>query len=185
MISRLREPSLDKKLSRKQFSSLIKQAEYDREKGEIRIAGTDWILMSAVTFRDLVKGTERLLGSGAVVIWLEAGKYAGKTFVQALLRGKKDSEKVPKLLESFFTQGGWGHIQANVDSAKKEALVTIRNSATARQIRSNDSVCYFIRGFIAGACDAMFNDLTECFEIKCIAKGDALCEFQVKRKKPA
>ena len=173
---------MPEKLSRKQFSSLIEQAEYNREKGEIRIAGTDWILMGAATFRNLVKGTERLLGSGAVVIWLEAGKYAGKAFAEVLLREKKDPEKVSELLESFFTQGGWGNIQANVDFAKKEALVTVRNSATARQIHSNDSACYFVRGFIAGACDALFNDLTECFETKCSAKGDALCEFQVKRK---
>jgi predicted hydrocarbon binding protein len=170
------------KPSCKKFNSLLEQTEYHKEKGEIRIAGTDWILMSASTFRDLVKGTERMLGSGGVVIWLEVGQHAGKEFAKALLMDEKEPEELQRLAEVFFTQCGWGKIQTKMNLAKKEAFVTIRNSATSRQIQSKEPVCHFIRGFIAGICDVIFNDSTECIETKCMAKGDALCEFRVKRR---
>lgn len=93
-------------------------------------------------------------------------------------------EELPSMLEEFFTEGGWGKIQAEVDFTKKEALVTIENSALARQTNTEEPVCHFARGFIAGVCDVMFHGSTECLETKCIAKGDAYCEFGVKRKQP-
>jgi predicted hydrocarbon binding protein len=168
----------------KQFNSLLERAEYDMEKGEIRIAGADWILMGASTFRDLVKGTEKILGPGAIMVWLEAGKQAGREFSGGLMRLGMEFEELPSMLEEFFTQGGWGKIQTEVDFTMKKAFVTIRNSATARQIETKEPVCHFIRGFIAGVCDIMFHGITECLETKCMAKGDAHCEFRVKRKTP-
>ncbi len=162
--------------------TLLEQAEYNEEKGEIRIAGADWILMRSATFRDLIKEMERILESGAVVIWLEAGRRAGKEFARTFLSEGMEPEEVPKLLEEFFTQGGWGNIQVKVNYTKKEAVVRIENSATARQAKAKEPICHFIRGYIAGICDAVFDTYTVCVETKCIAKGDAFCEFQIKEQ---
>lgn len=174
--------ALRNKSSSEQPSSLLERAEYYEDKGEIQIAGSDWILMGASTFRSLIKGTERILGSVAMMVWLEAGRQAGREFAGDLVRLRMEFEELPDMLEKFFTQGGWGKIQADVDFSRKEALVTIINSATARQIESKEPVCHFIRGFIAGVCDTMFHGITECAETKCLAKGDPFCEFQVKKK---
>ena len=57
---------MSNKLPVRQLNSLLRQAEYDMEKGEIQIAGTDWIVMDAATFKDLVKGTECILGQQQV-----------------------------------------------------------------------------------------------------------------------
>lgn len=164
---------------RERSGSLLEHAEYLTEKGEIRIADSDWILMRSATFRDLVKGTERILRSGAEVIWLEAGRHAGREFTQAFLRKGMEPEEAPKFFEEFFTQGGWGKIQANVNFSKKEAVIRIENSATARQTKAKEPVCHFIRGYIAGICDVIFKSSTNCVETKCIAKGDTCCEFQI------
>lgn len=166
----------------KSTNSLLDVAEYDMEKGEIRIANEDWIFMGGSTFRDLAKGIESILGSGAKVIWVEAGRQAGREFSGALVKLGMEFEELPDMLEKFFTQGGWGKIQAEVDFARKEALVTIKNSATARLTEAKESVCHFIRGYIAGLCDVMFHATTECLETKCMAKGDTHCEFHIKRK---
>jgi predicted hydrocarbon binding protein len=170
------------KASAKKPNSLLERAECDMEKGEIRIAGTDWILMSGATFRDLISGTERMLGSANEALWYEAGKHAGSAFSGDLLRLGIEYDELPAALEEFFTKGGWGKIQVDVDLVKKQALVTIRNSVTARGIKAKGCVCHSIRGFIAGVCDVMFHGLTVCVETKCIAKGDPYCEFRVKRK---
>jgi predicted hydrocarbon binding protein len=124
---------------------------------------------------------QSFLKSGAAVVWLEAGKYAGKEFAKALLSKGIKTEELPHVLDVFFTQGGWGKIQTKVDFTKRQALVTIRNSATARQTKSKEPVCHFIQGFISGVSDVLLDGLTECLETKCLAKGDALCEFRVKR----
>ncbi len=174
--------ALSPKSSHKQSSSLIEQAEYHEETGEIQIADADWVLIRTSTFRDLVKATERMLGSGATVIWLEAGKHAGKEFAEILLREGTEPEEVPLRLEMFFTQGDWGRIQTKVNFTRKEAVVRIDNCATARQTVSKEPVCHFIRGFISGVSDVMFDALAECVETACMAKGDTFCEFRIKRK---
>jgi predicted hydrocarbon binding protein len=176
---------MDNKTSAKKLNSLLERAEYDTEKGEIRIAGTDWILMSGATFRELVKGSEEFLGSGAHVIWQQAGKRAGSAFSGDLVRLGMEFEELPAALEEFFTKGGWGKIRVDVDFTKKEASVTIENSVAARGVEARESGCHSIRGFIAGVSDVMFRTPTECLETRCIAKGDPYCEFQVKRKNNA
>jgi predicted hydrocarbon binding protein len=176
-VAALNSKSFDKRLN-----PLLERAEYDKEQGEIRIAGEDWIMMGASTFRDLVRGTESMLGSAAKVVWLEAGRHAGRKFSGDLVQLGIEFEELPFMLEEFFTQGGWGKIQTEVDFTKKEALITIKNSATARQTETKEPICHFIRGFIAGVCDVIFHGSTECFETKCIAKGDSVCQFQVRGK---
>lgn len=169
-------------LSFKPSNSLLEHIEYNIESGKINIAGEDWILMSASTFQDLVKGTEKILGSGAQVIWLEAGKNAGEQFASRLIKLGMEFSELPSMLEEFFTLGGWGKIQAEINIAKKEATITIINSITARGAESKEPICHLIRGFIAGVANVMFHGLSECVETKCIAKGDPHCEFRVKRK---
>ena len=167
---------------RRSANMLLKSAEYDKEKGEIRIAGDDWIMMSSAMLRDLVIGTEKMLGSGAIPLWLELGKNAGREFSKRFVKLGFELVELTTMLKNFFTEGGWGKMQGNVNFKEKEALVTLENSAIARQINATEPVCHFIRGFVAGVFDVMFNEFTECLETQCIGKGDAYCEFRVKRK---
>ena len=168
--------------SSEQPNSLLERATYDSENGEIRIAGTDWILMGGSTFRSLIEGINNTLGSGAVNILLEAGKCAGKEFAQSLLKEGTLPEEVPTWLEVFFTQGGWGKITARADFANKTAIVVIDNCATARQVRSKEASCHFIRGYVAGVSEILFKANTECIETRCMSKGNAFCEFRVRSR---
>jgi predicted hydrocarbon binding protein len=162
-----------------QSNSLLDRASYDGENGEIRIAGTDWILMGGATFRSLIKGINDVLGTGAAGILLQAGKCAGQEFAQSLLKEGTLPEEVPTWLEVFFTQGGWGKITARADFANKTAVVVIDNCATARQTKSKEASCHFIRGYVAGISQVLFNAKTECIETRCMSKGNAYCEFRV------
>jgi predicted hydrocarbon binding protein len=172
---------MNNRVSVNQVNSLLQAAECNMEKGEIRIAGTDWILMNGATFRTLIQGSEKILGSGAAPVWFEAGKHAGQEFSENLVRLGMPVHELPKAFEEFFTKGGWGSVLAKVDFAKEEALVTIKNSVTARGIKATAPVCYSIRGFIKGVCDVIFQGDTECMEARCMATGDPYCEFRVKR----
>jgi hypothetical protein len=83
--------------------SFLEKAEYYEDDGEIRIAGSDWILMGGATFRDLVKGIEKILGSKATVALLEVGEHAGEGFAKTLLKKGKKKEELPSAMETFFT----------------------------------------------------------------------------------
>ena len=167
------------KASAQETNSLLEKAEFDGTNGELRIAGTDWILMQGSTFRSLIEGINKVLGTGAVAILFEGGKAAGKSFTQNTLREGTPPEEVPMWLELFFTQGGWGKITARADFANKTVAVTIDNCATARQVNSKDASCHFIRGYIAGICEVLFKTPVKCAEIRCMSKGSAFCEFSV------
>ena len=136
--------------------------------------------MGGSTFRDLIKGIEGILESGATVILMEAGKHAGEEFAKTLLSKGMKKEELPAALETFFTQSGWGKIHTDVDFAKQKVVIRIKNSATARQTKAKEPVCHFIRGYIAGTLHAIFHINTDCIETQCLAKGDPFCEFQVR-----
>jgi predicted hydrocarbon binding protein len=163
------------------LNSLVEQAEYDKDKAEIRITDTDWVLMRTSTLRAMIEGTEKIMGSATEPIWWEIAKHAGTDFARELLKTGTDPEEVPTMLEIFFTQGGWGMIKPKIDLTKKEAVIRIENCATARKSKSNKPICYFVSGFISGVADAILNEVTDCSETKCMAKGDLFCEFKVER----
>jgi len=164
-------------------NALLDRAMYDNENGEIRIANTDWLLMDGSTFRSLLDGIKQSLGTGAVSILFEAGKGAGRRFAQSLLAEGTLPEEVPTWLEVFFTQGGWGKILARADFSNKTAFVVIDNCATARHVKSNESSCHFIRGYVAGVSEILFNTSVECTEPRCMSKGNATCEFRAQSSK--
>jgi len=170
-----------KREGKNQFNCLIEQAHYDKNRAEIRILDTDWILISSSTFRAMIEGTGKILGSTAGSIWWEIAKHAGTEFAGELLKAGIDPEEVPRRLETFFTQGGWGVVQSKIDLSKNGAVIRIENCATARKSKSNRPMCHFVSGFISGVADAVLNEVTECSETKCIASGDPFCEFKVER----
>ena len=173
---------MNNKSSGIQLDNLLKCLENHEEKGEIQIRDSDWILMAGSFFRDLLQGVEEIFGSGAAVVWLEAGKTAGSNFSKAILAEGMKPKEIPNLMDKFFTNAGWGNIQTKTYFNKKEAIVTIRNCAIARKSESSEPVCHIIRGFIIGVYDVIFGELMECFETKCSAKGDSICEFRVTKQ---
>jgi predicted hydrocarbon binding protein len=158
--------------------SLLERTEYYDDEGEWRIAGSDWLLISGATFRNLIKVVERVLGPGAPVIMLEAGKHAGKQFADDLLKEGLTKRELGCALEVFFTQGGWGKVQTRADFPKQRIVVRIHNSVTTRKIKASEAECHFIRGYIAGVSGVMFSKNVECVETLCRAKADTFCEFR-------
>jgi predicted hydrocarbon binding protein len=163
-------------------NSLLERADYNDDKGEIMVAGSDWILIAGAVFRAVIDGIMRTLGTGGIPILFAAGRNAGKKFANAVLEEGTPIEELPRWLRTFFTWGGWGRVGTRVDMVKKEAAVEILNCATARGIRSKVPSCHFIRGYIAGVGEVLFNSPTECSETKCMSKGDNCCLFRVQVK---
>jgi predicted hydrocarbon binding protein len=160
---------------------LLTEAQFDSDKGEITIAGSDWILMRGGTLRALIKRAIGLLGTRGMQVLFEAGRHSGKEFARAILKEGMPLEELPSWLTAFFTRSGWGKIETHVDFINKQAVVEIYNCVTARG-HLKESSYHFIRGYIAGIGEVLFKSPTECSETKCASKGDASCFFRVQRK---
>jgi predicted hydrocarbon binding protein len=154
---------------------------FDVKNAQVQVNDGDVIIMQGNTLRALLEGMERAFGPSASFILLEAGKYAGKDFVERLLRAGANVEEIPYWFAKVFTDWGWGKIHYSVEKEKKEAIIAIENCVTTRNVVSDKPVCHFIRGYIEGVYEVLWSDVTECCELLCAAKGDPFCEFRVLR----
>ena len=158
--------------------SLLEKTEYYDDEGEWRIAGSDWLLIGGASLRNWAKENEQVLGSGAKNIMVKAGKNTGEQFADSLKQEGLKAEDLKVVLETFLTHSGWGKVGVKVNFQKQKAVVHIHNSVTTRHTKSEEPICHFISGYIAGVLGVMFEKNVECTETKCSAKNDRFCEFQ-------
>lgn len=97
--------------------------------------------------------------------------------------GKTD-EGVIKTLQSLFEIYGLGKLEIlNLDNNNKKALLRVTNSTLAnaqlKKGKSKTTVCTLTSGVLAGIFSYIFKKDVDCIEMKCLAKGDSVCEFNV------
>jgi predicted hydrocarbon binding protein len=158
--------------------SLLERTEYFDDEGEWRIAGSDCLIIGGAAIRAWAKVTEQVLGFGARVIMIEAGKKAGEQFADSLLKQGLKPEEMEDALKLFLTRCGWGKVRAKIHIKKQTAVFRIWNSVTSRQTNTQKPTCHFISGYLAGVLTVVFGKNVECLETKCAAKKDEYCEFQ-------
>jgi hypothetical protein len=54
--------------------------------------------------------------------------------------------------------------------------------AVMRNKKTDDPVCHWTRGFLAGYLSEIIGVNIEVSEIKCLGRGDEYCEFEIKVK---
>ncbi len=91
-----------------------------------------------------------------------------------------------KTLQDIFNIYGLGEMSIqNIDNAKKEVLIAIKDSTVAEEwlkkykARSKIPVCTLTAGILAGMFSYVFNKETDCVELKCKAAGNSYCLFKV------
>ncbi len=65
------------------------------------------------------------------------------------------------------------------DAERKTASVVMRENFECMGRKSSVGTSHFVRGHLAGAFTAIFGKEVKCEEVRCIAKGDEACEFQI------
>ncbi len=160
-------------------------AAWERSRGEFSVIDVPAIIVSIETFVSLQKDAEKILGDdGSSVLLYEAGKKAGIRWINRFGRewGLKDKEFI-EAVQNFYAELGWGSFSVEEDN-KNELVVRIENSFTARGYgKSEKPVCHFLRGYNAGLAEVLKGKHIDAEEVRCAAKGDACCEFVMKRMK--
>lgn len=113
-------------------------------------------------------------------IYLSAKKL-GKEWIESLFKAyKMDTIKdQAKWGENVFTLAGFGKMQVvSWDIDKKEMIYRVHNSVIANAYGKIGKVVDVIpAGWFAGASSVFFNSDVDCVEVKCLSKGDNICEF--------
>lgn len=105
----------------------------------------------------------------------ELGKKIGET-----------DEGVISTLQDVFNVYGLGNMSIqNLDNAKREVVVAVKDSTIAQEWvakhkkKSPNCVCSLTAGIIAGMFSYIFNKQVDCVEAKCKACGDSQCVFKI------
>ena len=73
---------------------------------------------------------------------------------------------------------GWGIAKFTIYNGKDlSAKIRFDHSTIGEIASKKEAVDHAVRGFFAGGGSISMNKNIECLEIKCIAKGDKICEF--------
>ena len=142
------------------------------------------IILRKPLYEAFVKLLREELGSGYTA-WLyqlgvEMGRNAYKSHKEVIQ--SEDVDKIVKFAEALFTQIGFGKLRVrSLDIESKRALVRVYNSFECELFKgSNTPSSYLIKGMLKGWFSCLFKADIKINEIKCIAKGDPYCEFEIK-----
>lgn len=164
---------------------LLKGLRYDQTTGELVLPGIGEILVFlGLSFRNMISWTAAKFGGGSSMIWYNIGKASASAVVEAF-RKMKASEGPRELImriDAYSTVIGWGNVHtAHLDLVEKRAVIRITNSALTRGIDKGLG-CDFIRGYLSGLYDMIFEGNTFCEEVLCQTRGANHCEFHVRER---
>lgn len=144
--------------------------------------GARWILMRVETLHGMMREVEKVLGTGACLVWYTAGKGAGKSLASLI---KKEFENynlkgISQFLTKFYNRCGWGRSEV-ISWRKQQSNIVLRvwNNAFAEKGSSKTPSCFFLKGFIEGILQELTSKCAKVEETRCISKGDEYCEFQI------
>ncbi|RLG93089.1 hypothetical protein DRO34_01275 [Candidatus Bathyarchaeota archaeon] len=144
------------------------------------------IVMPIELFSSLWEEIENILTpSGFEAVFYNAGKKSGKYIAEVL--SKKVSAEI-ETLATMLAQAtkaiGWGVIVSRKINPKRcFAKVEMKGCFEAvLKKNANRKACHWTRGFFAGYMSQLFDKPVEAIETKCIAAGDKVCRFEIKKK---
>ncbi len=135
------------------------------------------------------EGLEKLVGDQAApfLSFLASGIgiHEGSIFRESIQSSSEDERRagLRNLVQGALedTNLGLGKVSVSgIDFAKGEARVSIANCFEAMENgTSPEPNCMFTSGFLAGVFAEVLDKTVRADEVKCISKGEPLCEFHI------
>ncbi len=147
------------------------------------------IIMRRDVFRLMREGLEKLVGDQAApfLSFLASGIgiHEGSIFRESIQASNDDERRagLKSLVQGALedTNLGLGKVSVSgIDFTKGEARVSIANCFEAMENgTSPEPNCMFTSGFLAGVFAEVLDKTVRADEVKCISKGEPLCEFHI------
>lgn len=162
------------------------QFEFDEENGIIRdkLTGERCVILTKARIEEICVRLSEIFQSGAKVIIFEAGKAAGKRFVEEtaniIEHGK---QQFLRTVGQRFKDAGFGKIEiTELDIERAEVKFRIWNNFFADLGCDKTLYRSCMEGFVAGVYEQLLHRSPKITKTKCVEKGDSYCEWQISPK---
>lgn len=153
------------------------------ESGELLFKGVRYLLIRPETIMQLQKEVEAALGEDASDVIARGGFEGGSLSTKAYKeKYGLSNEEVVDYMCDMGSSIGWGKFQL-VELNDEGLIVEVHNSPFSEKYGPSESgVCHLVRGVLAGLGKTVLESEVESNEEKCVAKGDDVCRFVVRKK---
>ena len=160
--------------------------EFNSENGIIKdkVTGERCAIITQTRMQEILLRLSEIFQSGAKVIIFEATKAAGERFAKEVAeRVNFDGQQLLNTTVQRFTDAGLGKIEiAEVNLEEGKVKIRIWDNFFAEIRNEEETYCNCIEGFVAGMYKQFLSKTPNIQKTKCIAKGDAYCEWHVAPK---
>lgn len=150
----------------------------------------DAIIISIPSFLRLERELFRLFGSAASSILQITGEAAGGESAKRLAHVERVEDDIRSVFNSVSKWGfgkyelidldlRTGYVKFKLHNNPLTIPVDKESLGSADQAKIDSH--HFLIGFYTGYFHALFNGLVSCKEAKCMNRGDAFCEFEVRK----
>lgn len=137
-------------------------------------------IMRDISFADFKRVMEERFGSGALVIFYEVGKGCGERSAKRLIQKYPRKDRLFKAFTKYKRSEKWGDIEVELDLGKGTGTIIVHNCFEAREYGlTRQPACHFIKGYLEGFLTQTYNKPLKVVEVRCRAKGDPYCQFQI------
>jgi predicted hydrocarbon binding protein len=165
-------------------NSILSELSYSAERGALEFKGVRYLLIRPETLSSMQQAAEGELGAQKAADLLFAGgftggKLSGERYKQSL--GLTDAEAV-EFMCRMGGEIGWGQFRlVELDESEGRLVVEVEHSpfAGGYDEPSRSGVCHMTRGVLSGLATGLFEVDVVSDETLCLAKGDALCRFEI------
>jgi predicted hydrocarbon binding protein len=162
------------------------QFEFDGQTGVIKdkVTGERCVIITRARIEEICSRLSEIFQSGAKVIIFEAGKAAGKRFVEeASDITKVNKQLFLKTVSQRFTDAGLGKTEiVEFDLEQAEVKFRIWNNFFAAVGCENPMYCSCIEGFVSGMYEHIMKKTPNIKKTKCVANGAPYCEWHMALK---
>jgi predicted hydrocarbon binding protein len=140
------------------------------------------VILAQHAIARMFEGIFSLFGSGGLVVLYEQGMDYGRDLAEHFIRvlGKDFLVRNPDYLLNVLAATGWGIPElSGSNSDFPDMGVKLSSCLECDGRSSNQTVCSFVRGFLAGVFGTIASRTVHCEESRCIAKGDPACQFEL------
>ena len=163
-------------------NSILDELAFDSASGALSFHDVRYMLIRPETLIGIQKAIEeknRRLAQDAFYQGGFRGGYLSAQNYRELL--DFDDSQIIDFMMKMGTEIGWGHFALQKFELKRRYVsIIVRHSPFAAAYgRSSSGVCHLIRGVLSGLASAIFNKACIGSEVKCLAKGDDYCLFEI------
>ncbi|AJF60043.1 MAG: V4R protein [archaeon GW2011_AR10] len=156
---------------------LAKQIKFDQ--GKIELLNQKLSIFPVSVFSTIVDNNPKVVPDV-----YQATKESAQMFANEIKkRHKFTGQQLKSWLKDIVSFAGWGKAEFIIYDEKNFAsIVRVQQSPVAEISKKKGYTDHALRGFFAGGGSASMETDLDCIEIKCVAKGDSICEFVLGKK---